>query len=332
MTEDLGEKLFGAVYRGDEDAVVRLLRAGAPAGAEDASGSSALHEAAVNGHAGVVRLLLAWGADPGHGAELPLCGAASAGRTDAVRALLAAGADPDQEEEFGFTALAWAVGQGHTGTVRALLEYGADPGRPGADGGLPLVAAARRGSPSVVRALLAHRAPGRKEALREARRWMDADVAGALRDSLAEAYGDDCETVTRRVAEDGGVTVVVELLRDGVPSAGAERQTGHPAIVTLLEAELGVRTPPEELAGRALGCGDPAHDTWTESVRALRARGDRETLRAAAEWRADGDPLRRALAADVLAGPDPAADRRAPGGGDGGGRGPGAAGGAGAVG
>ncbi|GAA2510414.1 ankyrin repeat domain-containing protein [Streptomyces gobitricini] len=319
MTKDM-EDLFEAVHGDDEDAVVRLLRAGVPASTADDEGRTALYAAAVSGHAGIVRLLLAAGADPGHASgegagELPLCGAACNGHTGVVRALLAAGARADQREEFGFTALAWAVRQGHTGTVEALLEYGADPGLPGPEPGHepPLVAAARRGSPSVVRALLERGAPGLDEALREARRWAGTDVAEALRRDLAEAYGPDgYEVVTRRVPEDGGVTVVVELLRDGVPGAGAEQQTGHAAIATLLEDALGVRADPEELAGRALRCGDPGQDDWTEAVRALSGRGDEATLEAALGWAASDDPLRQAFAADVLGGLGVGAERALP--------------------
>ncbi|MEV3991784.1 ankyrin repeat domain-containing protein [Streptomyces sp. NPDC049837] len=307
--EDMEDALFEAVHGGDEDAVVRLLRAGVPAEAADGDGQTALYLAAVSGHVGIVRLLLAAGADPGRGSgerggDLPLCGAACGGHTRVVRALLAAGARPDQREEFGFTALAWAVRQGFTDTVEALLEYGADPGLPGpAPGGEPpLVAAARRGSPSVVRALLERGAPGLEEALREALRWAATDVAEALRRDLVEAYGPgEYEIATRRVPEDGGVTVVVELLRDGVPGAGAEQQTGHAAIVTLLEGALGIRAGHEELAARALDRGDPGQDDWIESVRALWRRGDEETFRAAVAWTASDDPLRRAFAVDVLA-------------------------------
>ncbi|WP_236245346.1 ankyrin repeat domain-containing protein [Streptomyces sp. CC210A] len=302
------EDLFEAVLSGDVDAVVRLLRSGAPAEATDEDGGTVLYTAAVNGHAAVVRLLLAAGADPGRGSggtagDLPLCGAACNGHTEAVRVLLAAGAWPDQREEFGYTALAWAVRQGHSGAVEALLEYGADPARPGPDGRVPLVAAARRGSLPIVRALLERGAPGREEALAEARAWRGRDVAAVLREGLVEAYGHGgtADVVVRRLPEDEGVTVVVEVLVDGAPAAGNEQQTGHAAIVTLLEEALGVRAPAEELAGRALGCADPGLGDWTEAVGALGRRGDEETCAAAVGWCGAPDPLRRTLGADVLA-------------------------------
>ncbi|MFJ1601130.1 ankyrin repeat domain-containing protein [Streptomyces sp. NPDC088261] len=304
--------LFEAVLSGADDTVVRLLRAGVPPEATDGDGQSALHLAAVSDEPGLVRLLLAAGADPERGSgpdggDLPLCGAACGGHTEVVRALLAAGARPDRPEAFGFTALAWAAVQGFPDTAEALLEHGADPDLPGPGGEPPLVLAARRGSPSATRVLLRYGAGAQDTgvldaALAEARRWMALDVERELRDELLRAYGDGYESVVRRIAEDGSETVVVELLRDGVPVAGQERQTGHAAVATLLEAELGILPPYEELAGRGLRCGDPGRDDWTEAAAALWRRGDEETFLAASAWCADEDPQRQAFGADVLAG------------------------------
>ncbi|WP_395360083.1 ankyrin repeat domain-containing protein [Streptomyces sp. YH02] len=299
--------LFDAIRDGDEDGAVQALRDGAdPEGRED--GETALYRAAVGNEAGIVRVLLAAGADPGRGSgeegeDLPLCGAAVGGHTEVVRALLAAGAAPDQEEAYGFTALAWALRLGHADTARLLLEHGADPDRRGPDGILPLVAAARRGSTGCVRALLDHGADSREAALREARRWIGVDMAAELRRGLVAGNegGQTYEAVVRRVREDGGVTVVVELLReDGAPGRGDDRQTGHAAIATLIEAALGLHTPHEELAARALRCGDPDLDDWTTAVAELAGRADEETFVAAAAWCAYRDPLRRALGARVL--------------------------------
>ncbi|MER7518260.1 ankyrin repeat domain-containing protein [Streptomyces sp. NPDC126499] len=305
-------KVFDALVDGDDDGLVRALREGADPEARE-HGETPLYRAAVANRPVAVRVLLAAGADPGRASgeddgDLPLCGAACGGHAEVVRALLAAGAEPDQEEAYGFTALAWAVRLGHTEVVRALLEAGADPDRPGPDGLAPLTAAARRGSASAVRALLDHGA-GRdravlQEALAEARRWIGADMAAVLRRGLVESggAGDTYEAVVRRVPEDGGVTVVVELLReDGAPSRGDERQTSHAAIATLLEAALGIRVPPEELADRALRCGASDRDDWLTAVTALADRADETALTTATAWCASPDPLRRALGTRVLA-------------------------------
>ncbi|MFG2644277.1 ankyrin repeat domain-containing protein [Streptomyces sp. NPDC048370] len=309
--------LFDALHEG-ADAVVRALRAGASAETADEDGETVLYRAAVANEPGIVRLLLAAGADPARGSgeeagDLPLCGAACGGHAEVVRALLAAGAAADQAEAYGFTALDWAVRLGHAETVRILLEHGAAPSRPGPDGLPPLVAAARRGSTASVRALLEFGAGPAEDALREARRWIGVDIAEELRRGLLDTGGPEGaggpeggpegapETVVRRVREDGGVTVVVDVLReDGAPSRGNEQQTGHAAVATLLEGALGVRVAPEELASRALRCGDPELDDWKEAVRALGARDDEESFRAASAWCASQDPLRRALGARVL--------------------------------
>ncbi|MFD1657393.1 ankyrin repeat domain-containing protein [Streptomyces caeni] len=235
--------MFTAVREGDELAVLRLLRAGVSPESADEEGRTVLYEAAVNGAPGIAGLLLAAGADPdrlSEGADAPLCGAACGGRTEVVRVLLAAGATPDLAEEGGFRALTWAVRWGHAGVVRALLAAGADPDLPGPSGEPPLVAAARRGSPGCVRALPAHGARARREALAETRRLRVPDVAAELRTGLEAAYGPGHTYVTRRwEQEPGTVTVEVRLVRDGMPVAGDNRQTGHDAIGRLLEDSPG---------------------------------------------------------------------------------------------
>ncbi|MFJ2702524.1 ankyrin repeat domain-containing protein [Streptomyces sp. NPDC087428] len=318
MTEDPmaeaaadGLSLFDALYEG-EDAVVRLLRAGAPAESSDQDGASPLYLAAVSDRPGVVRLLLAAGADPDRACgpesgDLPICGAACGGHTEVVEALLSAGAQPDLREQFGFTALRWAVGLGHARTARTLLAHGADPCLPGPEGEAPLLLAARRGSLETVRALLRHGAGAPdgalEEALAEARRLGEVNLERELRDGLLDAYGESEEhqVCVHRAVVDGGETLTVELVRNGEPFAGRDQQTGHGAIATLLETELGLLASFEELARRALRSGNPDLDNWRASAQALRERGDEETRQAAAAWCAAGDPLRRAFGADVLA-------------------------------
>ncbi|MEU3598052.1 ankyrin repeat domain-containing protein [Streptomyces sp. NPDC006798] len=232
-------KLITAVYEGDRAAIARLLAAGASPEAADEDGGTALYLAAVlDGDEESVRLLLAAGADPERPSEdgdSPLCGAAVHGRTGVVRALLTAGARPDAPEPDGFTAMTWAVREGHAETVRALLEHGADPALPSRHGELPLVGAAVRGSAATVRILLEHGAPGRDAALTEARTWRERDVAAELRTVLTASYEGPLETVTRLEEGPDGTNVVVEVVRDGIPRAGASRGTGHAEIVALLE-------------------------------------------------------------------------------------------------
>ncbi|MFD3982356.1 ankyrin repeat domain-containing protein [Streptomyces griseus] len=237
-------RLFDALYE-DENAVVRALRSGASAESSDEEGTTALYLASVQDRLEAVRLLLAAGADPNRASgpeasDLPLCGAACGGHTEVVEALLSAGARPDLREEFGFTALRWAVGLGHAGTVEVLLSRGADPLLPGPQGESMLVLAAQRGSRRTVRALLAHGAGAAGQesavalALAEARRIASLDPEQELRRRLEESYGSDIETVTLHDRRDGEETMAVELLRDGVPAAGTDQHTGHGEIAVLL--------------------------------------------------------------------------------------------------
>lgn len=317
------DSLFEALYDG-ENAVVGALRTGVCAESADAEGTTALYLASVQDLPGAVRLLLAAGADPNRASgpdqgDLPLCGAACGGHAEVVEALLAAGAEPDLSEEFGFTALRWAAGLGHARVVEILLAHGADPDLPGPHGEVPLLVAARRGSVHTVRALLRHGAGGLAPALEEARRVLASDVEQELRSALRSLYGDEGHAYgMRRAPQDGGVTVTVELLRDGVPFASQDRQTGHGAIATLLEDALGLRAPFEELAVRALRGGGPGIDNWLVAVGTLGQRGDEETFQAAAAWTASEDPLRQVFGVDVLArlgfraGTRPFAERAAP--------------------
>lgn len=129
----LTRRLVLAAFIGDRAGAEALLRAGAPAGAADAEGTTPLYAASVHGAADIVLRLLAAGAPPnaesGHGAEgTPLCGAACWGHTETVRALLAHGADPNQREDHGTgrSPLEWALSGPYEETAAVLRAAGAD--------------------------------------------------------------------------------------------------------------------------------------------------------------------------------------------------------------
>lgn len=244
------EALFTAVLLGDDETVAELLGSGVGAETADEDEQTALHLAAVQDRPGIVRLLLSAGADPNRGSgpeqgELPLAGAATWGHTEAVRILLEAGALPDRRDEFGDTALLSALRNGHATTAGVLLAFGADPELCAEEGESPLLTAVRRGSSPAVRVLLDHgvSAAHQRVALTEARTWLDRDVADGLHAELVHAHGGGHRSVVRRETNREGIeTVVVELLRDGEPFAGKERETGHREIAVLLEEALGERT------------------------------------------------------------------------------------------
>jgi len=88
-----------------------------------------LFDASGRGHAEVVELLLAKGADPNKAnkdGETPLFDASGQGHVEVVELLLAKGADPNKEDKDGWTPLFWACRYPHVEVVELLLKAGAD--------------------------------------------------------------------------------------------------------------------------------------------------------------------------------------------------------------
>ncbi|MGV8960246.1 MAG: ankyrin repeat domain-containing protein [Stenotrophomonas sp.] len=118
-----------AAMAGDVDAVRRLIDLGSPVDAVDAQGCTALLRAAGGGHAAVVDLLLARGANPQHAASsgaTPLSAAVSMRQTGIVAALLDAGAQLEHRLPGGVTVLMLAAALGLPDIVARLLTAGAD--------------------------------------------------------------------------------------------------------------------------------------------------------------------------------------------------------------
>jgi uncharacterized protein len=151
--------LHWATYREDAETTALLIGAGANVGAPNIYGVTPLVLASKNGNAAIIEQLLKAGADPNaavHNNETPLMFAARAGRVDAVKALLNADAKVNASEGWnGQTALMWAADAGHGPVVEALLEHGADFRARSHSGATALLFAARHGDLESVRALLA---------------------------------------------------------------------------------------------------------------------------------------------------------------------------------
>ncbi|XP_046748663.1 ankyrin repeat and sterile alpha motif domain-containing protein 1B-like isoform X3 [Diprion similis] len=125
------EKILG--QRAKRSGPLASLRRGPGANVQDASGYSALHHAALNGHRDVVKILLQYEASTNvvdTKGSSPLHLAAWAGDAEIVRLILCQGpsvpnvnlATKDNE-----TALHCAAQYGHTEVVTQLLQHGCDP-------------------------------------------------------------------------------------------------------------------------------------------------------------------------------------------------------------
>lgn len=158
--------LVAAAARGDTREVRRLLDAGAPVNARDASGRNAALAATQGGHVASALLLISRGADVNaqdqrRDSVFLLAGAD--GLTEIVRAALSAGADLASTNRYGGTALIPACHRGHVDTVRLLLGTAIDVDHVNDLGWTALLEAVILGDGGpryveIVRLLLAHRA------------------------------------------------------------------------------------------------------------------------------------------------------------------------------
>lgn len=119
--------------------------------------STPLSEAVRNGHAGCVRSLLAFGANPkkpNASGVFPLHEAALVGRADVLQMLLEAGATIDCKDDGDCTPLHYASRDGHALCVSALLRHKADPNAQSSTGETPLVLGVEFGNSDCTRLLL----------------------------------------------------------------------------------------------------------------------------------------------------------------------------------
>lgn len=160
-----------------------------PPGKQQLDGSTPIRAAAEEGHAGVVRLLLAHNANPNiadKDGTTPLRKAATSGHVEAVGALLESKADPDAATYgSGVTPLFNAAANASLEVVRLLLKHGADPNKYKTnDGSLPLGVAAWVGNAGIVELLLLYGAIKK----RDARGLKPAQYAKAGRAEHLEAW------------------------------------------------------------------------------------------------------------------------------------------------
>ncbi|MFE7527164.1 HEAT repeat domain-containing protein [Kitasatospora sp. NPDC057542] len=169
----------------------------------------------------------------------------------------------------GITLLAAAAHAGRHEVVDRLVVWDVDPTRPWAGGVDPVTWAAENGAYWVLNALLS---PDR-DPLRT-----DSPHRRALR-------------VARAALESGA-------------GAGSVPPPAHRAVITDLEAKLGVHRTPDELMARALVHADPEHDDWFASLFRIAEPESQERFdwaRAVAEGAGDAGSLdRRRFALDAI--------------------------------
>ena len=109
--------------------------------------------------------------------------AAANGQADQVRMLLDAGADVDAASEFGDTALILAAESGRHEIVEMLLGAGADINAANSYGNTALVRAARRGNKEIVEILLGQPGIIRGDAANIARKAGHGEIAEMIEGS-----------------------------------------------------------------------------------------------------------------------------------------------------
>ena len=123
-------RLSDAAMQGNNALVRSLLQQHADVNGAQGDGSTALHWAASHDDVGMVKLLLAAGADPKaatrDGALTPLFMACTNGNAAIIEALLNAGADAKTINSNGTTPLMTAAASGSADAVKVLLDRGAD--------------------------------------------------------------------------------------------------------------------------------------------------------------------------------------------------------------
>jgi ankyrin repeat protein len=152
--------------RGDLDEVLSLIQAGADINARGQGGRSALLDSSRQGHAMVVKTLLAGGkhshADVNAADSLgwtALMLAAREGHEDVLHLLIDQQADVNLRRGDGTTALMDACRHGHSGIADALIEANAEVDAARTDGRTALHLAVENGHLNIVDLLLQHNAP-----------------------------------------------------------------------------------------------------------------------------------------------------------------------------
>ncbi|MDX1577357.1 MAG: ankyrin repeat domain-containing protein [Gemmatimonadota bacterium] len=299
-----------AAQEGDLEAVRALLREGADPNAAQGDGMTALHWAAMRGHAEMAEALLYAGAHTESttriGGYTPLHLAARYGRGALVTTLLEGGADPRATTTTGVTPIHLAAGAGLAGAIADLAAAGADVDAvEGAHAQTPLMFASAANRLEAVRALVEAGADvsavstvidyaERAEEDREARRRRQ-EVVAAIRKAEAEARGEteaaeaeEQAEGTRTQAPPGQEPTPQEEEPPEEPEEEAEGEDppqgedppapGEGEAVAEPDPELGA--DPRRVAGRAeeeTPAGEPVEEETPGEEKAADEKPDEET-------------------------------------------------------
>ena len=157
---DLTDATVAAASTGNPLFTTLLVPAGADLRFGQALPSRTMTKASRDGSFGLLKDLLAMGADPNARNDksvTPLCAGSVHGHAACVDLLMKAGADPNARGHLAITPLQLAAAYGHTSVVTVLLDAGADPSLHDPMGrGLPQFLAHKHGHGDLAAKIRAH--------------------------------------------------------------------------------------------------------------------------------------------------------------------------------
>lgn len=256
-------QLQAALENGDETTVAAVLRR-SPALATvwlDSVGCQPIHIASRRGDSGIVRILLRYGASLTSrdvGGRSPLVVAAYEGHAGVLRVMIAR-RSPRRPEiaQYYAEAVCAACEQGHRSVVRLILDAGFDPNQSTGDGMLPLFCAVRAGWLDLARQMIGRgadpmvgsRGGGEFGTLWHAMAGVRADEADRRSDSAiirwldslginVDAVDRDYETALHIAAENDNALLIRHLLDRGASAVKANYRGETPLHVAAFHGRL----------------------------------------------------------------------------------------------